>query len=199
MAMTTEQLSVVLPADAVAGPLQGYWTYKDYAVLSEDGQRYEIMDGILLMAPSPSPEHQGVSKRLVFYLYQYIDLAGLAQMFHASLDVELASNRVSQMCLYSCNASMRKLTATRVVGAPDLIVEIASPETATYDRVSKSMAYAQAGIQEYWLVYPERHAIEMLILQDGVYRSQGTFRDKRTLPSQVVPGIRGIHVEQFFA
>jgi hypothetical protein len=44
---------MVMPADHMPGPEQGHWTYKDYAALPDDGHRYDIVDGVLYMAPSP--------------------------------------------------------------------------------------------------------------------------------------------------
>jgi len=199
MMTTVERWSVIVPANLVPGPQQGYWTYQDYAALPDDGRRYEIMDGVLLMAPSPGPAHQSVSKHLVYHLYQCIDLAGLGQVFYAPLDVELAPDRVFQPDVFVLlNASVQKLTTSRLVGAPDIVVEIASPGTAAYDRLSKSVAYAQAGVKEYWLVYPETRSIEVLALQSDTYRSLGIFKGKDTLPSQVVPNINVVPVEKFF-
>ena len=57
---TVEKPAMVVPADWVPGPEQGSWTYDDYAVLPDDGQRYEIVNGVLVMAPAPSPEHQDI-------------------------------------------------------------------------------------------------------------------------------------------
>src|SRR6202030_87540 len=62
--LTTEELSAVTPADWVPGPLQGSWTYNDYATLPDDGRRYEIMNGVLVMAPAPNPDHQSIAMRL---------------------------------------------------------------------------------------------------------------------------------------
>ena len=84
------------------------------------------------------------------------------------------------------------------LGAPDLVIEIASPGTAAYDRLSKFQAYAQAGVKEYWIVNPERHSIEVAFLQDGGYVLQGVFHGSDTLPSRIVPGITSVNVEQFF-
>ena len=50
---------MVILADWVSGPKQGEWTYSDYAVLLDDGQRYEIVNGVLVMAPAPDGPHQG--------------------------------------------------------------------------------------------------------------------------------------------
>jgi len=54
--MTTamERQTVVTPANRVRGPKQGNWTYNHYAALPDDGQRYEIVDGVLYMSPSPN-------------------------------------------------------------------------------------------------------------------------------------------------
>ncbi len=65
---TVEKLSVVVPAEWVAGPKQGQWTYADYAVLPEDGQRYEVVRGALYMLPSPNPEHQEIAGA-IFSIY----------------------------------------------------------------------------------------------------------------------------------
>jgi hypothetical protein len=81
----TEGLDIVLPANLVPGPQQGQWTYSDYAALPDDGRCYELMDGVLLMSPSPSPNHQFIVGRLFFYLCQCIDFAGLGRVLMALL------------------------------------------------------------------------------------------------------------------
>lgn len=196
---TTERFPMLLPADLVAGPEQGHWTYADYAALPDDGQRYEVMDGVLLMSPSPNPVHQNVVNWIAFYLTQYVVLTGLGRVFGAPLDVELAPNKVVQPdVLVLLNKNLNKVTSTCIVGAPDLVVEVRSPGTAVYDRLNKSGAYAQAGVQEYWMVHPDMQTIEPLILQNGVYSSQGVLRGKVGISSQVVPDIISVNVEQFF-
>lgn len=199
--MTTaeEKLAIVVPADQVSGPKQGYWSYDDYAALADDGERYEVVDGVLLMAPAPNPMHQSISGRLYFNLYQHVDLNGLGRVFYAPLDVQLAPNTVVQPdLLVLLNANLGKITKSRIVGAPDLVIEIAPPGTAAYDRLSKFQAYARAGVEEYWIVNPERRSIEVAFLRDGEYVVQGAFLDKDTLPSRIVPGIASVSVEQFF-
>ncbi len=67
-----EKFATLVPADQVRGSKQGDWSYDDYATLVDDEQRYEIMDGVLLIVPVPSPSHQSISGRLHFYLYQNV-------------------------------------------------------------------------------------------------------------------------------
>lgn len=195
---TVDRLSLVSPANHVPGPRQGEWTYEDYDALPDDGQRYEIMDGVLLMAPSPGPLHQSVSMALSFYLYQRVNQAGFGRVFAAPLDVELAPKQVFQPDLFVLlNTNASKVTTTRVIGAPDLVIEIASPGTAVYDRLGKSRSYAQAGVEEYWIVDVEARTVEVLMLTGERYQSQGIFQGKDVIPSQIVPGLL-LKVEQLF-
>jgi Uma2 family endonuclease len=199
MSTTADILTVVTPADWVSGPPQGRWTYKDYASLSDDGQPYEIMAGVLLVTPSRSPAHQYSSGKFFRYLAQYVDDIGRGKVFYAPLDVELTPYRVFQPDLIVLlNESLGKITASRVVGAPDLVIEITSPGTATYDRLNKFEAYAQAGIGEYWIVNPKTDSVEVLWLQVNTYLSQGIFKGDDRLPSRVVPEISNVSVKQFF-
>src|SRR5438270_13777074 len=93
---TMENIAVVVPADWVPGPLQGSWTYKDYAALPDDGRRYEIVNGVLVMTPAPTPGHQSIAVRIGYYLFPYIDLAGIGQLFTGPVDVDLGPKDVFQ-------------------------------------------------------------------------------------------------------
>ncbi len=199
MITTKEELSMVTPADWVPGPPQGSWTYEDYAALPDDGLRYEIVNGVLVMAPAPTPEHQDIVGEIYVALRAYVKLAGLGRVFMGPLDVQLSPENTFQPDLVVLlNAHLERVTEKKISGAPDLAVEIASPSTAAYDRLTKYEKYAQAGITEYWIVKPTSRAIEVLVLERGEYRSLGVFSEQATLPSRVIPGLP-VRVEQFFA
>ena len=198
MITTKEELSVVTPADWVPGPPQGSWTYEDYAALSADGRRYEIVNGVLVMAPVPTPEHQDIVGEIYVALRAYVKLAGLGRVFMGPLDVQLSPENTFQPDLVVLlNAHLERVAEKKISGAPDLAVEIASPSTAAYDRLTKYEKYAQAGITEYWIVKPTRRTVEVLVLERGEYRSLGVFSEQATLPSRVIPGLP-VRVEQFF-
>ena len=96
-------------------------------------------------------------------------------------------------------AHSERLTKNRLIGAPDLVIEIASPTTAGYDRREKQDAYANAGVPEYWIVDPTAHTIELLVLESGAtYHSLGIFQGQALLPSRIVPDLP-VQVEQLFA
>ena len=198
MTITSDVLPVVTPADHVTGPPQGHWTYADYAALPDDGNRYEIINGVLYMAPSPIENHQGASTKFVTYLTLHVEFAGLGRVYHAPFDVELAPNVFTQpdvMVILSDRADI--ITTKRIQGAPNLIIEIISPGTSGYDRREKQDAYANAGVTEYWIADPSAQTVELLQLGGQAYRSLGVFRGQATLPSQVIPDLP-VKVEQFF-
>ena len=199
MPTTTDELSVVTPADWVPGPPQGSWTYEDYAALHDDGNRYEIVNGVLIMTPAPSPEHQDIVGEIFSALRTHIKLAGLGRVFTGPIDVDLGPKNVYQPDLVVVlNTHLDRVAEKKIIGAPDLVVEVASPSTAAYDRLTKYEKYAHAGIREYWMVKPKSRSVEVLVLEGREYRSLGIFRGEQTLPSRIVPDLP-VGVERFFA
>jgi len=199
MALTIGSLPVVAPADNVAGVTQGQWTYADMATLPDDGRRYEILKGVLNVRSLPATLHQAANRWFMFYLTMQVQVSGLGQVFGPPYDVELAPDDVVQPdAVVVLNARVSIITASHIMGAPDLVVEISSPSTAGYDRRDKQDAYARAGVREYWLADPAAKTVEVLTLQGQAYHSLGVSQGQATLPSPVVPDLP-TRVEQFFA
>lgn len=201
MAMTTAKGNVpgVVPADDVPGPEQGHWTYEDYTAIPDDGRRYEILGGVLYMSPSPSERHQRISGRLFRQLASYIEDAGLGLVYFAPLDVALSPGDVVQPdVLVILNEHRAKITPSRIIGAPDLVVEILSPGSIAQDYREKFDSYARAGVPEYWIASPEARTIEVFVLESNRYRSLGVFEGQANLPSRIVPDFP-VQVMQFFA
>ena len=198
MPTTTDELSVVTPADWVPGPPQGSWTYDDYAALHDDGNRYEIVNGVLIMTPAPSPEHQDIVGEIFSALRTHIKLAGLGRVFTGPIDVDLGPKNVYQPdVVVVLNEHLNRVQEKKIVGAPDLVVEVASQSTAAFDRLVKYEVYARAGIAEYWIVKTASRTVEVLALENGEYRSPGLFRGEQTLPSRIVANLP-VGVERFF-
>ena len=189
---------IIITADTVQGPGQGNWTYEDYATMPDDGKRYQIVDGVLFMSLAPNIGHQETVGEIFAYLRDHVKHAKLGKVYIAPLDVELNLKTVVQPdVLVILYAHLERISDKRVIGAPDLVVEVASPGTTGFDRRQKQDAYAHAGVPEYWIVDPASHTVELLILENAVYRSLGIFQGQQTLPSTVVPGFF-VQVEQFF-
>jgi Uma2 family endonuclease len=199
MNLLPESLPTVIPADHIPGPSQGHWTYKDYAAIPDDGRQYEVVDGVLFISPSPNIGHQDVVGALFAYLWNYVNLGTLGRVYSAPLDVELATRTICQPdVIVILNANLSKLSGKHIIGAPDLVIEVASPATALYDRNKKLNAYARSGIKEYWIADPIEHIIEVFFLEDAHYHFIGTFAGKTLIPSKILPDF-SIQVEKFFA
>jgi Uma2 family endonuclease len=201
MSMISDEQDIltVTPADWVPGPLQGFWTYEAYTTLPDDGQRYEVVRRVLIMSPAPSPEHQTVLGEIYSYLREQILLTGRGMVYMRPLDVELSEENVFQPdVLVVLKEHRHRFHRQHFVGAPDLAVEIISPSSAIYDRLTKYEAYEQARVPEYWLVNLKRRSIEVFVLEGERYRSLGIFKGEQALLSQLVPS-GAVPVEQFFA
>ena len=198
MQTTPDNISIIVTADTVEGPGQGNWTYETYAAIPDNGKRYQVVNGVLFMSPAPNKWHQKAVGRIFRYLAAHIEETRMGEVYIAPFDVELAPNIIVQPdVMILLKPHLEKATDKRIIGAPDLVVEISSPGTAGFDRRQKQDAYAHAGVPEYWIVDPASHTIELLILKNNAYLSPGIFQGQQTLPSMIVPDFP-IPVEQFF-
>ncbi len=144
--------------------------YEHYVLFPNDGNRHEIIDGDHYMSPAPSTYHQTVSKRLQYFLYSTIELTGLGTVFNAPVDLQLGPFDIVQPDLVVLlKASKARITPSKIIGPPDLVVEILSPSTAENDLTLKRHLYEREKIGEYWIVDPLEHRILQLRLAEGNY------------------------------
>lgn len=150
------------------------------------------------MTPAPETEHQRISKKIAFCFYGQIDAKGLGEIFYAPIDVALSDKDVFQPdVLIILHEHRDRIQEKRIVGAPDLVVEILSSSSLVTDRVIKRRAYEEAGVAEYWLVDPKQQAIEVFVLEEDVYVSLGLFTGEQPLVSRIVSEI-SVPVAHFF-
>ncbi|MCB9891955.1 MAG: Uma2 family endonuclease [Planctomycetes bacterium] len=165
-------------------------TYDDYLRLPDDGRRYEILDGELFVSPAPMTRHQRWILRLSARLLEVLESNGVGIVLVAPTDVEMGPHDIVQPDLAVVRAERRSiLHDTRIIGAPDLVVEVLSKSTARIDLGKKSARYAHAGVVEYWIVDPETRRVERRTDPRGDrYESIETFSERVT--SQVFPELR---------
>ena len=146
-------------------------TYDDLPQTQDDGSRYEIIGGELLVSPSPTTNHQRLVRTLVRIISDVVDKRELGEVLPGPVDVRLGvHNVVVPDVLFVRSERLKIVKSALIEGAPDLVVEVASPTTRGRDIVQKAAAYAEAGVREYWLPDPERREFRMLALVDGIYR-----------------------------
>jgi Uma2 family endonuclease len=164
-------------------------TYDDYAALPDDGNRYELAEGILeLMSPGATARHQIVSSEIQSRLTQTCKLEYL--ILQAPLDVILSDREVRQPDLIMIHRSRLEIITRRgIEGAPDLVVEILSPYSIRRDKVSKRKSYAKYGIPEYWVIDPPNESLEQYILKGDVYDLAEVYTGNEHVQSERLPCI----------
>jgi Uma2 family endonuclease len=128
-----------------AGPL----TVADYRELPEGPPYYQLIAGDLYRAPSPDLFHQDILGNLHFILRLYLERHPVGTVHLAPSDVQLSGLNVHQPDLYFVsNARKSVLTKQGAEGAPDLVVEILSPQTAKRAKGVKRQVCARTGVEE---------------------------------------------------
>ena len=135
-------------------------TLEDYMALPE-GTRIELIDGRFYDMAAPTTIHQKIGLELGHLFEGYIEAnGGECVPFVAPTDVQLDCDdktMVQPDVLVVCDR--KKITRARIVGAPDLIVEVLSPSNAMVDLIIKLAKYKHAGVREYWTVFPDDKAV----------------------------------------
>ena len=145
-----------------SGPL----TVRDLEGMPDDGRRYELMDGTLVVSPAPGFRHQ----RIVYLLFGVLEAAcprGLS-VVGAPFAVHFGDSVELQPDLLVGRRS--DFTATDLPVSPRLVVEVLSPSTALIDLNAKRAMYARMGVPWYWVVDPNDLRFTVFELIDGVYR-----------------------------
>ncbi len=145
-------------------------TFAELQEWPDDGRRYELYDGEVVVVPSPFPRHQRVAANIEEILREYEHATG-GLMFHAPLDIVLSEHNVVQPDVVFFRQERRHLidmmAATRA--APDLAVEVLSRSTEARDRGRKLQLLARFGVPECWIVDPVQNTLEIYLLRGPAY------------------------------
>lgn len=165
------------------------WTYEEYYRLDDD-QRYEIIDGTLLMSPAPDTWHQDWSRDLFRIIDRHVTTHRRGKVFFAPVDVVLdQENTVQPDIVFIAVANLGIVQRRAIFGTPDLLVELVSPSSVRRDRYDKKELYARFGVKEYWIGDPANKALEILTLQEGRYELHGCAEENGKLASLVLAGL----------
>lgn len=146
------------------------YTYSDYLTWQFD-EMVEIIKGkVFRMSPAPSSQHQRVSSNLHVIIGSYVK-GSPCSIFAAPFDVRLFPDKNDSvvqpdLCII-CDPE--KIDQKGAIGAPDWVLEILSPATASKDVKQKRELYEQAGVQEYWILHPVEQTLMIYQLVDGAY------------------------------
>ena len=163
-------------------------TYKDY-LSTPDDKRYELLDGELILAPAPRTTHQRTLLDLTLIIGQYVKEHNLGEVYTAPTDVYLTDTDIAQPDLLFISKDRTDIvTELSIQGAPDLVVEVLSPSTASRDRGYKRTLYARHGVREYWMAGVESATITVLLLGENGFEVFGTFGEEERFASPTLSG-----------
>ena len=176
-------------------------TYEEYLDTPEIEGHFDIVDGEMIMAPSPIPEHQITSREFFRILDPFVVERNLGILLYAPLDVVIRRNplrtRQPDLLLLSNESYARIYLDRPIEEAPELAIEILSPSN-TRRRVRYALAdYAAIGVKECWLVSLAARTIEALTLVNGEWQRLALLGIGDRMRSDVLAGL-DVEVGQFF-
>ena len=173
-------------------------TYQDYCATPDD-ERYELLDGDLMMVPAPNMKHQKVLLTLARKLGDFTEEHRLGTVYVAPCDVVLSDTDVVQPdVLFISRAREHTVTDDNVRGAPDLVIEILSPSTADRDLGYKYELYGRHGVLEYWIVDPMAETIAVHRQGNGRLEAAETLGRGDTLRTALLEGLK-LRLDDVFA
>ena len=136
----------------------------------DDGRRYELYDGEVIVVPAPIPRHQLVAMRIGSLLLEYAEASGSLALI-SPIDIAFTEHDVLQPDVVLFRRERRaQIDMMKVIRiAPDLAVEVVSPGTEGRDRGRKMQMFACFGVVEYWIVDPVRNTLEIYGLNERRY------------------------------
>ncbi len=167
-------------------------THDDLLKMPEDNLPREIIDGELIVSPTPSAQHQRIVVRLVRMIGAFLDEHPVGEVLVAPLDTILASDQVVQPDLLYVSNERAGIVERWVFGAPDLVIEVISETSRRRDEVRKRELYEQFGVSEYWIVDPDARSVKTYRRgASGGYEHPllVTAADDKTLTTPLLPGL----------
>ncbi len=166
-------------------------TVADLEAMPENGNRYEVIEGELFVSCAPSLTHQQVSMNIAFLIRSYLETNPIGLVFATpGLILTELSGVIPDIVFFRHERKEEIVSCERLVGVPDIVVEILSlgAENVRRDRVAKRQLYARHSVPEYWMADPEKRAVEVYRLQSGSLELVKTFKDEDQIASVFLPG-----------
>ena len=173
------------------------YTYNDYAAMDDD-KRYELIEGELYMVPAPGFYHQTISMNISHPLKEFVKENNLGTVLYAPFDVVLSETDVVQPdIIFVSKGRMVLMTEKNLRGAPDLAIEILSSATKERDKLVKKRLYMKYGVKEFWIVDPDKRAVEVMVLKETGFETFGIYFMEDKLISPLLKGF-GLDLNEVF-
>ena len=162
-------------------------TYDDLAAIQQarEGDRHELIGGVLYVTPSPVPVHEGTRFRAGRVIGNAVIPSGLGEVY-LQVDVRLSpTDTVVPDLVFVSRERLHIVGETGIEGAPDLVLEVLSPSTRRRDLGEKLRLYERHQVREYWIADPVARTLAVRMLDGGSYRilpPEGGLRSSQVLP-----------------
>lgn len=169
------------------GPLL---TVADLELTPDDGNRYELLEGELVVSRVPRLTHQRISGNIFALLHQYLSKHPIGEVFATpGIVFDQFNSVIPDLVFVSYERQAEIVVDDRFIAAPELVIEILSPgeDNARRDRVTKRQIYGRFGVIEYWIIDPEQQTIEVYELVENVLQLRKTITGNAELTSIVLP------------
>lgn len=186
----TFTIAGVTTTDTLGAPMRkpGGYVYADLASFPDDHLRREIIDGELLVSPTPRLRHQVAVGRLFLRIGTYLEAHGGGSVFVAPVDVVFDDRNVCEPdVLFVADAQADQMTEMNVQGPPRLVIEVLS--NPRIDRIRKRDTYGRFGVEEYWIVDAAEATVEIYRLGDTGFATPEVRRPPQTLTTPALPGL----------
>jgi Uma2 family endonuclease len=174
---------------SLTDPFDRRLTHRDLDHAPDDGNRYELINGLIHVTPFPSPAHQRAATALTALLYAHVQEHQLGEVFAAGLKVVLDEpTGVGPDLVYISAARLDGMKDDGYHGVPDLLVEVLSAKPAL-DTQIKKQTYESAGVPHYWILDPEHRQLFAYRLENGQYRLIADPHGDETFEPDLFPGL----------
>ena len=165
------------------------YTIEDYMKL-DDGNRYELIEGELILVPRPKSRHKKIAGEFFAEIKYYLKHNAIGEVLY-ELDVFLGDKVkvVAPDVIFIAKDRLDIIEELNIQGPPDLVIEVLSPSTARYDRKIKRQLYFTHGVKEHWLVDPDQQSVEVLVAGEKEWRWVGVFDQEDVLTTALLPGL----------
>jgi Uma2 family endonuclease len=167
------------------------YTYQDLRSTPDDGKRYELFEGDIIVSPSPTTLHQSTVLNIAMIVGSFVRENDRGNVFIASCDVYFSDDTVVEPDLLVVARDRLSIVKDDYIeGAPDLVVEVLSPTSEERDRGYKFKLYAEQGVKEYWLADYRKRVLQIFGLTSSGFQLLGEFKDDVVVKSSLFPELR---------
>ena len=168
------------------------WTIADLELIPENGNRYEIIDGELLVTRAPHWKHQKTCVKISTQLELWSNQTGLGQVAIAPGIIFTDADNVIPDVVWVSNERLLEILdeSGHLTGAPELVIEVLSPGEVQEkrDKQIKLKLYSVQGVREYWIFDPVKETVEVYRRENAILKLAATLFKEDNLTSPLLPG-----------